>query len=47
MNTIKVRLHELVEKYEANYTHHTSPQFNEAELRSQFLDPFLRFLDGM
>lgn len=37
-------IQELVEKYEQNRTHYLSIQYNETQLRADFLDPFFEFL---
>lgn len=40
----KELLHKLIEKYESNRDHYITPEYNEAQLRTDFLNPFLKLL---
>jgi len=37
-------LHELVERFHRNYKQYSSPDYNEADLRREFIDPLFEML---
>ncbi len=41
---IKDKIHNLVQKYEQNRGHYRTSQFNETQVRNEFLDPLFEFL---
>ena len=44
LEVIKQKIHNLVEKYEANRDFYRTSKFNETEVRNQFLDPLFEIL---
>ncbi len=44
IDLIKQRIHELVQKYERNRDYYRTSQFNETQVRNEFLDPLFEIL---
>jgi hypothetical protein len=42
-----VTIQNLIDKYERNRTHYRDPAYNEAQLRTDFLDPLFTLLVGL
>src|SRR5262245_41186709 len=44
MSDARAKIADLVARFESNYKQYTSPQYNDTEVRAQFVDPFFEAL---